>query len=51
MNCFTFEASFHGYISENRTTEEFTTDSFEKMGAYLMQALYEYSLIINEDEN
>ena len=24
MNCFTFEASFHGFLNEDRVTEEFT---------------------------
>jgi hypothetical protein len=29
MNCFTFEASFHGCINELRETEEFTIEMYE----------------------
>lgn len=29
MNCFTFEASFHGYLNEERVTEEFTPETYE----------------------
>lgn len=35
MNCFTLEASFHGYLNKDRQTVEFTTDMFEKMGEVL----------------
>jgi hypothetical protein len=32
MNCFTLEASFHGYINQDRQTIELTTQMFENMG-------------------
>jgi len=35
MNCFTLEASFHGYLNKARQTIEFTTEMFEKMGEIL----------------
>ena len=50
MNCFTFEASFHGYLNEERVTEEFTPETYEKMGEHLAMALYEYLLILEEED-
>ena len=50
MNCFTFEASFHGCLNEERQTEEFTPDSLEQMGDHLTNSLYEYFMILEEDE-
>lgn len=50
MNCFTLEASFHGYIDRERQTVEFTTEMFEKMGDTLGSAFHEYSALIEEDE-
>lgn len=35
MNCFTLEASFHGYIAKDRTTTELTTESLQDMGNML----------------
>jgi hypothetical protein len=32
MNCFTLEASFHGFIDKDRSTTEFTTETLEKVG-------------------
>lgn len=29
MNCFTFEASFHGYLNDERVTEEFNEEAYE----------------------
>lgn len=42
MNCFTLEASFHGYLNKDRQTVEFTTEMFEKMGEVLCSGFYEY---------
>jgi hypothetical protein len=42
MNCFTLEASFHGYLTKQRQTVEFTTEMFEKMGELLGQSFGEY---------
>ncbi len=50
MNCFTFEASFHGFFNEDRQTEEFTPESLEQMGEHLINSLYEYFVILEEDE-
>ena len=50
MNCFTFEASFHGALNDERQTEEFTPDSLEKMGESLVNSLYEYFLILEEED-
>lgn len=41
MNCFTLEASFHGYLNKDRVTEEFTIEMLESMGQHLVNALYE----------
>ncbi len=49
-NCFTFEASMHGYLNDDRVTEEFTPESYELMGEHLVDSLYEYLLIIEEEE-
>jgi hypothetical protein len=50
MNCFTFEASFHGYIDEERTTHEFNTMMLESMGEHLANSFYEYFLILEEED-
>jgi hypothetical protein len=50
MNCFTFEASFYGALNDKRQTEEFTCQALESMGMHLCNALYEYMLIIEEEE-
>jgi len=42
MNCFTLEASFHGYLAKDRRTVELTTGMFEEMGAKLCEQLGEY---------
>jgi cytosolic carboxypeptidase protein 2/3 len=42
MNCFTLEASFHGYLNKDRQTIEFTTEMFEQMGCFLGQGFAEY---------
>ena len=34
MNSFTLEASFHGFLTQERETIEFTTDQFEKMVSF-----------------
>lgn len=42
MNCFTLEASFHGYLDKDRQTVELTTQMFEAMGSSLGGAFCEY---------
>ena len=50
MNCFTLEASFHGFIDEDRSTTEFTTESLEKMGATLATTMNDYMDLVDEDD-
>jgi hypothetical protein len=50
INCFTFEASFHGYLNEERQTLEFTPSVLESMGEHLVNSLYEYFLIMEEED-
>lgn len=50
MNCFTLEASFHGFINKDRQTVFLTTENLEKMGEILGSGFYEYHSLIEEDE-
>jgi 23S rRNA maturation mini-RNase III len=50
MNCFTLEASFHGYITRERTTVEFKADMFSEMGKTTCEALLEYLTLVEEDD-
>ena len=50
MNSFTCEASFHGYMDEERRTVEFLTSHYLKMGRILGSTFYEYKLIVEADE-
>lgn len=49
-NSFTLEASFHGYFDRDKVTHEFTTELYEQMGVHLVNSLYEYVMICEEDE-
>lgn len=42
MNCFTLEASFHGFINKERQTVALTTENLMKMGEILGSGFYEY---------
>lgn len=50
FNCFTLEASFHGYFDKDKNNFEFTQESYEQMGVNLVNSLYEYVMIIEESE-
>jgi|DEB0MinimDraft_12_1074336.scaffolds.fasta_scaffold14568_3 hypothetical protein len=50
MNCYTIEASFHGYFDQDRNNYEFTEQSYEDMGEHLANSIYEY-ITLMEDEN
>ena len=50
MNCFTLEASFHGYINQERDTVEFTTESLAEMGAHLGQTISDYTDLCDADD-
>ena len=50
MNCYTLEASFHAHFDERRENFEFTEKSFEEMGEHLVNALWEYTLIVEEED-
>ena len=50
MNCFTFEASFHGHFNYQRENFEFNEATYEEMGEHLVNSFYEYSLIVEEEQ-
>jgi hypothetical protein len=50
MNCFTFEASFHGYFNEERETKEFSISGYKSMGKHLLNGLLEYLYILEEED-
>lgn len=50
MNCFTLEASFHGYIDNNRKTTEMLVEHFEEMGNVLGTSFHEYFSLVEEDD-
>ena len=53
MNCFTFEASFHGFFTTDGNTTanyEFTMPQYEEMGEHLGNSLFEYLMIMEEEE-
>ena len=49
MNCFTLEASFHGFIDKDRKTAELTTDALEDMGLNLGIGMADYNDMVEED--
>jgi len=49
-NCFTLEASFHGHFGKDKVNHEFSMKNYEEMGASLVNSLYEYVMIVEEDE-
>ena len=49
MNCYTLEASFHSHFDSMRNNYEFTHTTFEEMGENLVNSLYEYTLITEEE--
>ena len=50
MNCFTFEASFHGHFDHENNNYEFTQAAYEEMGEHLSNGLFEYLMIMEEEE-
>jgi hypothetical protein len=50
MNCFTFEASFHGCLNSERETVEFTPEGYLQMGEHLLAGLLENFYILEEEE-
>jgi hypothetical protein len=50
MNCYTIEASFHGFFDQERNNFEFTEQSYEEMGEHLVNSIYEYMTLV-EDES
>jgi len=50
MNCFTLEASFHGFLNNERVTEDLGPVQLEKMGGHLGESLFEYACLVEEDE-
>lgn len=50
MNCFTLEASFHGYLNRDRATVELTAGMFREVGRTTCEALLEYLTLVEEDD-
>lgn len=50
INCYTFESSFHAYFDHDRLNTEFTCDMYEEMGEHLANSLFEYLMILEEDQ-
>lgn len=50
MNCFTLEASFHGFINRDRNTEEFTVETLEEMGHTLGIGFSDYLNLVEDDD-
>ena len=50
QNCFTFEASFHGYFDHEKVNFEFTPETYEQIGASLVNSLFNYMMILEENE-
>jgi hypothetical protein len=49
MNCFTLEASFHGFFNKNRETKDFMTTHFSQVGKMLANSLHEYNIMKEEE--
>ena len=49
MNCFTLEASFHGYFDKDRETKDFSHIQYFQIGKILGNTLFEY-IIMKQDE-
>lgn len=49
MNCFTLEASFQGYFNHARVTKDFEHFHLHKVGVYLAQSLFEYTMMKEEE--
>jgi hypothetical protein len=50
MNCFTLEASFHGYFDKERETKDFSHVQFFQIGKILGNTLFEYMIMKQEEE-
>ena len=49
MNCYTIEASFHGYFDQDRNNFEFTEQAYEEMGEHLANSIFEYMILMEEE--
>jgi len=49
MNSFTIEASFYGFIDDERKTVEFSQAFYEMMGKYINDALFDYYNLLEEE--
>lgn len=50
MNSFTIEASFFGFLNEERKMVEFTSSSYELMGRHICETLLEYRELLEEEK-
>ena len=50
MNCYTLEASFHGFFDRERETTEFQHSHLLKVGKMLANTIFEYMLMRDDEE-
>lgn len=50
MNCYTLEASFHSWFDRDNVNFEFTPERYEEMGAALVESLWVYMQMKEEDD-
>lgn len=50
MNCYTLEASFHGFFDRERETKEFVHAHLLKVGKMLANTIFEYILLRDDEE-
>lgn len=50
MNCFTIEASLHGFFDETRDTTDFLMAHSIKVGKMLAKSIFEYMIMKEDDE-
>jgi len=49
-NCFTLEASFHGFFNSERITLDFLTDHLKEIGMHLNNSLFEFAIMLEAEE-
>jgi len=50
MNCYTLEASFHGFFDRERETKEFVHSHLLQVGKMLASTIFEYALMRDDEE-
>lgn len=49
-NCFTLEASFHGFFNSERVTLDFVHEHLKEIGSHLSTSLFEFGIMLEADE-